>query len=92
MEGGDYPSLYRSARYGNFSYKFDGLAPGNYFLDLHFAEIINTYGPKGIRAFDVLVQEEKANILTCQRLVIAFHNIISGLAKKFFTFWFTDII
>ncbi|KAF0916152.1 hypothetical protein E2562_000749 [Oryza meyeriana var. granulata] len=59
VEGGDYPSLYHSARYGNFSYKFDGLAPGDYFLDMHFAEIVNTYGPKGIRAFDVLVQEEK---------------------------------
>ncbi|XP_040378751.1 kinesin-like protein KIN-14E [Oryza brachyantha] len=59
VDGGDYPSLYHSARYGNFSYKFDGLAPGDYFLDLHFAEIVNTYGPKGIRAFDVLVQEEK---------------------------------
>uniref|UniRef100_A0A0E0GFZ2 Kinesin motor domain-containing protein n=1 Tax=Oryza nivara TaxID=4536 RepID=A0A0E0GFZ2_ORYNI len=40
VEGGDYPSLYHSARYGNFSYKIDGLAPGDYFLDLHFAEII----------------------------------------------------
>ncbi|KAG8073132.1 hypothetical protein GUJ93_ZPchr0006g42715 [Zizania palustris] len=59
IEGGDYPSLYCSARYGNFSYKFDGLAPGDYFLDLHFAEIVNTYGPKGTRAFDVLLQEEK---------------------------------
>ncbi|KAL5209895.1 hypothetical protein ABZP36_005518 [Zizania latifolia] len=59
IEGGDYPLLYRSARYGNFSYKFDGLAPGDYFLDLHFAEIVNTSGPKGIREFDVLVQDEK---------------------------------
>uniref|UniRef100_A0A0D9VNL2 Kinesin-like protein n=1 Tax=Leersia perrieri TaxID=77586 RepID=A0A0D9VNL2_9ORYZ len=58
VDGGDYPMLYHSARYGNFSYKFDGLAPGDYFLDLHFAEIVNTYGPKGIRAFDVLVLSE----------------------------------
>ncbi|KAL6660269.1 hypothetical protein ACP70R_002391 [Stipagrostis hirtigluma subsp. patula] len=58
-ESGDCPSLYHSARYGDFSYKFDGLAPGDYFLDLHFAEIFYTYGPKGIRAFDVLVQDEK---------------------------------
>uniref|UniRef100_A0A0E0CU29 Kinesin motor domain-containing protein n=1 Tax=Oryza meridionalis TaxID=40149 RepID=A0A0E0CU29_9ORYZ len=58
VEGGDYPSLYHSARYGNFSYKIDGLAPGDYFLDLHFAEIVNTYGPKGIRAFDVLILSE----------------------------------
>ncbi|XP_038982528.1 kinesin-like protein KIN-14E isoform X2 [Phoenix dactylifera] len=59
VEGGDHPSLYQSARYGNFCYKFDGLAPGDYFVDLHFAEIVNTYGPKGIRVFDVSVQEEK---------------------------------
>uniref|UniRef100_A0ACD5WJT7 Uncharacterized protein n=1 Tax=Avena sativa TaxID=4498 RepID=A0ACD5WJT7_AVESA len=59
VEGGDYPSLYSSARYGNFSYRFDGLAPGDYYLDLHFAEIVHTDGPKGIRSFDVLVQEDK---------------------------------
>ncbi|KAL6847623.1 hypothetical protein ACP4OV_022649 [Aristida adscensionis] len=59
VESGDCPSLYHSARYGDFSYKFNGLTPGNYFLDLHFAEILYTYGPKGIRAFDVTVQDEK---------------------------------
>ncbi|KAM0854429.1 hypothetical protein ACQ4PT_050448 [Festuca glaucescens] len=59
VEGGDYPSLYSSARYGNFSYRFNGLAPGDYYLDLHFAEIVHTDGPKGIRSFDVLVQEDK---------------------------------
>ncbi|CAN6308312.1 unnamed protein product [Urochloa humidicola] len=59
IEGGDCPSIYHSARYGSFSYKFDGLAPGEYFLDLHFAEILYTYGPKGISTFDVLVQDEK---------------------------------
>ena len=52
--------VYQSARYGNFCYKFEALAPGDYFVDLHFAEIVNTYGPKGIRVFDVSVQEEKA--------------------------------
>ena len=82
VEGGDYPSLYHSARYGNFSYKIDGLAPGDYFLDLHFAEIVNTYGPKGIRAFDVLVQEENANTVF-MRLLILYHNLFSGLAKQF---------
>ncbi|EEC72736.1 hypothetical protein OsI_06354 [Oryza sativa Indica Group] len=33
------------------------------FLSSAFAEIVNTYGPKGIRAFDVLVQEENANTI-----------------------------
>ncbi|XP_021311969.1 kinesin-like protein KIN-14E [Sorghum bicolor] len=59
VEGGDCPFIYHSARYGSFSYKFNGLAPGSYFLDLHFAEILYTCGPKGISMFDVLVQEEK---------------------------------
>ncbi|WVZ55152.1 hypothetical protein U9M48_005852 [Paspalum notatum var. saurae] len=55
VEGGDCPSIYQSARYGTFSYKVDGLAPGDYFLDLHFAEILYTIGPKGINLFDVLI-------------------------------------
>lgn len=59
IEGGDHPSLYQSARFGDFGYKFDGLSPGDYFVDLHFAEIVYTNGPKGIRVFDVFVQEEK---------------------------------
>ncbi|KAF8780369.1 hypothetical protein HU200_001481 [Digitaria exilis] len=59
IEGGDCPFIYCSARYGNFCYKFDGLASGDYFLDLHFAEILYTFGPKGISTFDVLVQDEK---------------------------------
>ncbi|KAK6923855.1 Kinesin motor domain [Dillenia turbinata] len=53
-EGGDYPVLYQSARLGNFSYRFLSLPPGDYFVDLHFAEIINTNGPKGMRVFNVL--------------------------------------
>ncbi|VAI26146.1 unnamed protein product [Triticum turgidum subsp. durum] len=65
VEGGDYPSLYSSARYGDFTYTFDGLAPGDYYLDLHFAEIVHTAGPTGIRSFDVLVQQDKASSPTC---------------------------
>jgi kinesin family protein C2/C3 len=80
VEGGDYPSLYSSARYGNFSYRFDGLAPGDYYLDLHFAEIVHTDGPKGIRSFDVLVQEDKANSLTCC-LVVSLHVFLPYSAQ-----------
>jgi hypothetical protein len=43
---------------------------------------VNTYGPKGIRAFDVLVQEENANTVF-MRLLILYHNLLSGLAKQF---------
>ncbi|KAK9096668.1 hypothetical protein Sjap_022165 [Stephania japonica] len=59
IEGGDYPSIYQSLRYGNFCYKFDNLLPGDYIIDLHFAEIIYSNGPKGMRVFNVFLQEEK---------------------------------
>lgn len=60
-EGSDIPSMYQSARFGNFSYRFENLSPGDYFVDLHFSEIIYTNGPKGMRVFDVFMQEEKAS-------------------------------
>ncbi|CAN6450848.1 unnamed protein product [Victoria cruziana] len=60
IEGGTSPSLYQSARFGDFCYVFDNLEPGEYFIDLHFAEIVNTNGPRGMRVFDVFVQGEKA--------------------------------
>ncbi|KDP29798.1 hypothetical protein JCGZ_18733 [Jatropha curcas] len=58
-EAGDYPLIYQSARLGNFCYRFDNLPSGGYFVDLHFAEIINTNGPKGMRVFNVFIQEDK---------------------------------
>ncbi|GAV68571.1 Kinesin domain-containing protein/Malectin domain-containing protein [Cephalotus follicularis] len=58
-EAGDYQFIYQSARLGNFCYRFDDFPPGHYFVDLHFAEIINTNGPKGIRVFNVYIQEER---------------------------------
>ncbi|KAL7223510.1 hypothetical protein ACSBR1_025041 [Camellia fascicularis] len=57
--GGDYAFIYRSARLGNFCYRFDNFPPGEYYVDLHFVEIINTYGPKGMRVFNVFMQDEK---------------------------------
>lgn len=58
-DAGDYPFIYQSARFGNFCYRFNDIPPGHYYVDLHFAEIINTNGPKGMRVFNVFVQEEK---------------------------------
>ncbi|XWS41672.1 hypothetical protein CRYUN_Cryun17cG0102500 [Craigia yunnanensis] len=58
-EAGDCPFIYQSARFGSFWYRFNNLPPGDYFVDLHFAEIINTNGPKGMRVFNVYMQEEK---------------------------------
>ncbi|KAK6270373.1 hypothetical protein POUND7_007478 [Theobroma cacao] len=52
-------SLYNTARYGDFSYKFSSLEPGFYNIDLHFAEIVFTTGPPGVRVFDVFIQQEK---------------------------------
>ncbi|GLU14648.1 hypothetical protein SLE2022_312070 [Rubroshorea leprosula] len=52
-------SLYKTARYGNFSYMFSSLQSGGYIVDLHFAEIMFTLGPPGIRVFDVFIQEDK---------------------------------
>ncbi|CAB4314351.1 unnamed protein product [Prunus armeniaca] len=58
-DGGDYPFIYQSARVGNFYYRFNCLPPGYYYVDIHFTEIINTNGPKGMRVFNVFIQEEK---------------------------------
>ncbi|KAL6012652.1 hypothetical protein ACLOJK_003141 [Asimina triloba] len=69
VHGGNYPLLYQSARYGDFCYRFDNLLPGYYFIDLHFVEIVNTNGPKGMRVFNVYIQEEKANSLKTEFLV-----------------------
>ncbi|KAH7661194.1 Minus-end-directed kinesin ATPase protein [Dioscorea alata] len=55
----EWSPLYQSARFGNFSYKFDNLEAGDYLIDLHFAEIEFTGGPSGLRIFDVFMQEEK---------------------------------
>ena len=62
IDDNDFAPLYQSARFGNFCYRFDNLLAGDYFVDLHFMEIINTNGPKGMRVFDVFMQEEKARI------------------------------
>ncbi|KAH9690262.1 kinesin-like protein KIN-14R [Citrus sinensis] len=59
IDGGDMAVLYQSARFRNFSYRIGNLSPGDYLVDLHFAEIVNANGPKGMRAFDVFMQEEK---------------------------------
>lgn len=53
--------LYQTARLGNFAYKFQSLEPGDYFIDLHFAEIEFTQGPAGVRVFDIFIQGAKAS-------------------------------
>ncbi|CAN1335590.1 Kinesin-like protein KIN-14Q [Linum perenne] len=52
-------SLYQTARMGNFSYCFRSLEPGDYNVALHFAEIVFTNGPPGLRVFDVFLQDKK---------------------------------
>ncbi|CAH9070142.1 unnamed protein product [Cuscuta epithymum] len=58
-EGGDYPFIYQTARLGAFTYLVPDLLPGTYAVDLHFVEIININGPKGMRVFNVFLQDEK---------------------------------
>ncbi|WJX56666.1 hypothetical protein P8452_42306 [Trifolium repens] len=50
VEGGDYPSIYQSARVGSFCYRIDNLSPGYYVVDLHFVEIINALSELDIYA------------------------------------------
>jgi kinesin family member C2/C3 len=76
---GNYTSLYQSARYGTFSYKIDRIAAGQYFVDLHFAEIVNTYGPKGLRTFDIFVQEEKVTYVLIKLHIVSPFTILSVL-------------
>ncbi|KAJ6939629.1 hypothetical protein NC651_005941 [Populus alba x Populus x berolinensis] len=55
INGGDIPSVYQSARFGtNLSYKFNDMPAGEYLVDLHFAEIVHTNGPKGMRVISEL--------------------------------------
>nr|XP_043632791.1 kinesin-like protein KIN-14R [Erigeron canadensis] len=58
-DGGDVSFIYHTARLGEFQYRFDNLPEGDYYVDLHFVEIINTFGPKGMRVFNVYLQDEK---------------------------------
>ncbi|GLJ13213.1 hypothetical protein SUGI_0207810 [Cryptomeria japonica] len=51
--------VYQSARYGDFCYIIKDLPAGDYFVDLHFAEIVFTNGPPGMRVFDVFIQDHK---------------------------------
>ncbi|KAI3699199.1 hypothetical protein L2E82_43323 [Cichorium intybus] len=58
-DGGDFLFIYQTARLGNFHYRFNNLPDGYYYIDLHFVEMINTFGPKGMRVFNVFLQDEK---------------------------------
>jgi kinesin family protein C2/C3 len=88
INGGDIPSVYQSARFGtNLSYKFNDMPAGEYLVDLHFAEIVYTNGPKGMRVFDVFIQEEKASALSPLSLSLSsffFNEFICFKTRKFF--------
>ncbi|XP_047315593.1 kinesin-like protein KIN-14R isoform X2 [Impatiens glandulifera] len=57
-DAGDFPFIYQSARVGNFHYRFENMSPGEYYVDLHFMEFININGPKGMRVFNVFIQDD----------------------------------
>ncbi|XP_073039673.1 kinesin-like protein KIN-14Q [Primulina eburnea] len=58
-DGKECPGLYQTARLGNCSYHFENLESGMYLVDLHFAELVFTAGPLGMRIFDIYLQEQK---------------------------------
>ncbi|XP_073142323.1 kinesin-like protein KIN-14Q [Henckelia pumila] len=78
-DGKECPSLYQTARIGNCSYHFENLESGIYLVDLHFAEIVFTAGPPGMRIFNIYLQEQKvissldvyANVCGNKALVIS---------------------
>ncbi|KAG2313176.1 hypothetical protein Bca52824_024733 [Brassica carinata] len=67
--------LYQTARLGNFAYKFQSLDPGDYFIDLCFAEIEFTNGPAGVISGLDLFSHVGANT----PLVIADIRMLVGL-------------
>ncbi|PON40942.1 Kinesin-like protein [Parasponia andersonii] len=95
-DAGDFPFIYRSARLGDFCYRFYDLSPGEYYVDLHFNEIINTNGPKGMRLFNVLSEFDifavvgankpvqlvdlRASVKEDRALVIRFEGVIGSPA------------
>ena len=70
------PLVYQTARFGNFSYIIGDLPAGDYFADLHFAEIVFTNGLAGMRVFDVFVQEDKVRLLKSTVTCITISSMI----------------
>ncbi|PHT61417.1 Kinesin-4 [Capsicum annuum] len=82
-EGGEHAFIYQSARLGNFCYRIDNLTPGNYFVDLHFVEIINVLSDFDI--FSVVgankplqLVDSRVSIKENGILVIKFEGIIGS--------------
>lgn len=74
------PFFYQTARHGNVSYAIPNLLRGHYVVNLHFAEIVFTSGPPGMRVFDISIQGHKVTLsLTCLAFVLLPHC----LAKTF---------
>jgi hypothetical protein len=82
ISGAQEPCLYQTARYGDLSYSFKDLAAGNYVVDLHFAEIIFTNGPPGMRVFDVLLQGKKVAVFLSLPTLNAY-----GIVSHSFLHW-----
>ena len=62
--------IYRSQRNDPYAYRFEGLPPGMYKVDLKFAEL-EGYGP-GERLFDVIIQN---------KLVLPAHDIAYNVGE-----------
>lgn len=74
-------NLLITTRFGNFSYIIGDLPAGNYFVDLHFAEIVFTNDPPGMRVFDVFVQENKERLLKSTLTCIVISSMVSNFDK-----------
>ncbi|KAL8151982.1 hypothetical protein V2J09_021790 [Rumex salicifolius] len=91
-DAGDCPFVYQSARFGNFSYQFNDLPPGNYFADLHFAEIINSNGPKGMRLFNVLSEFDIYALVGANKPIQFVDSRLSVKEDGMITIRFEDVL
>jgi hypothetical protein len=63
IEGTENDEIYRSVRYGNFSYDIPVPSNGLYTVRLHFAEVTFTDGTLGKRVFDVDIEDGQETLL-----------------------------
>lgn len=88
-DGGDFLFIYNIARLGNFHYRFNSPPEGYYYVNLHFVEMINTFGPKGMRVFNVFLQDENASsIINTLFFNLNVSNSLENISIKNFYFPF----
>jgi hypothetical protein len=76
----DDPALYQNARETPIAYRFEGLAPGTYQVELRFAEIDETVGLNE-RLFDVMLNRQQ--VLTAYDIVLE-GGTLTAVNESFF--------